>query len=156
MEEILAGHIPENQVRQLVVYRVPEIKLDAAADHWWHFPFTENLLRTITHPTTGNYLFLAVPYAKDACIFLTPTGCQFPAVKPFDCSMFPFYFRRGEYYAEKWCPLTDNCQSAVMQHKLTQAIEEYRRFNLEHRDRYFHHLPELIDRFQLQIIDFST
>jgi hypothetical protein len=38
IDMILNGKIPENLVKQLVVYRVPQDKINEAATKWWHFP----------------------------------------------------------------------------------------------------------------------
>ena len=145
IEMILSRMIPEELIRQLVVYRVLEKKLDYYSLKWWHFPYPNvNLLRDLTIPFQNIYEFLAIPYAQHRCIFLGAIGCQYPGGKAFDCSMFPYHFECGEFKEESWCELTRAATKRdVIQRQLHQAIGDYRKYSLQHREEYAQKLSQL-------------
>jgi hypothetical protein len=154
VEEILKNSVPEELIRQLVVYRVAEGDIEAAANKWWHFPFETNLLTLLTLPEEGCYEFLAVPYAKDACIFLSEQGCICPPLKPFDCTQFPFYFRHGEFYKESWCDLTKTLDDHEMRLTAKRAVDEYVHFLQAHQKEYLKMVRQLKDRYKLKVLSF--
>lgn len=164
IDMILNGKIPENLVKQLVVYRVPQDRIDEAATKWWHFP-KKNLLKLLTKEENGFYEFLAVPYAKIKCIFLSDDGpCLYPDAKPFDCSMFPFHFEKGEYRIETWCKMTELCQinkdkydKKVFDKYYSQTLKsakQYEKFAKKYSKAYFEKLKEIKNKYSLEIINF--
>jgi hypothetical protein len=159
IEQILAGKIPENLVKQLVIYRVPREKIDEAAIKWWQFPKT-NLLKVLTKEENGFYEFLAVPYAKIKCIFLSDEGpCLYPQAKPFDCSMFPFHFDHEQFKIETWCKMTEPCQTNKEVYKkyynqTLKSAQQYEKFVKKNTKLYFEKLKEIQKTYKLEIINF--
>jgi Fe-S-cluster containining protein len=156
IQEILKNQIPDEIIKKLVIYRVPENKIEAAAHIWDHFPFKKNLLRLMTTPIDGIYEFLAVPYANENCIFLSPSGCVYPSAKPFDCTQFPFYYRNGVFTKIGWCPITITLNEKEIRKKAQKAVQEYEQFLIQHQAQYSQDLIRLKQQYHFQELEFNA
>jgi len=158
IEMIINEEIPLDYIKKMVVIQVKYEKMDEAARKWWHFP-KENILKDLTLPENGVYEFLAVPYAIDNCIFLSNKGCMFPKAKPFDCSMFPFYFLEGKFNWIDWCPLIESIKEdsklyKYFYSKVLKSTNNYKKFSKKHQKQYYEKLKELKNKINFEIINF--
>lgn len=151
-EEIHKGAIPEEYLKQMVIYHIAEAKIDDFAKKDNMFPIV-NLLRYMTNPKDGYYDFLAYPTVTGNCIMLSEKGCLFPKAKPFECGLHPFYMYKLHFRTDYECQYTRILEDEISQREIVgRFIAEYLLYSEKHQKDYFNALSHFQQKYQLPIV----
>ncbi len=153
IEEILNGGITESYVKQMVVYHVAEKDIDRMGKQWLMFP-SVNYLRYMTGPEKGFYEFLALPAVKDNCILLTDKGCLYPAAKPFECGMYPFYMYKLQFRTDYECDYAKELEDDIhVSEFVSQYMADHLIYCEKNKQNYFEAVKDLKNKYQLRAIN---
>lgn len=150
IEEINKGNLSTDLIKSLIIYRVSEKRLDAAAKNWGLYPFA-NLLRYMSVPKDGYWEYLAIPPGD--CPFISPNGCTHPNFKPFECKMYPFYLYKFHFRTDYHCQFADNLEEELKYHeKIGQFIADYLVYSFEHKNDYFNAVQKIKKDYGLPVL----
>lgn len=150
VHEMNCGALPAEFQNKLVIFRVAEADLDWLALSWVHYP-KENLLYAITLPQNGGYEFLMLPWLREGCPLLTPTGCKYPAVKLFDCRLFPYYFQKGELKIDSDCKPAKHWNLDDGRRLTQKLTDDYAQFCKTNQQAYFRELEAIKRKYAIPL-----
>lgn len=156
ISEINQNKIPDDIIKRLVIYSVPDSQMDHYAKYLRMFPLT-NLLRHMTIPDkNGKYEFLAIPPAViDKCPFLSPCGCNPPDIKNYICGIYPFYVHKLQFHSDYNCPWLDNLneEDDVKYREIVgKYIVDYLFFSENHKTEYALLLNQIKQKNNLRVL----
>lgn len=150
--------LPIEIINQLRVYQIREDILNYMAKIWWYFP-NHNLLKLMTIEEKGFYNILTIPRRRGECPFLSKgeeKGCQFPQIKPYNCSIYPYYLEHGELKISSICKHARTNNMNEIKSSLEKIAENFALECMRNQKNYFKNLKRIQEIFTIPKITYHT